>query len=101
MWYGGWSLGYRLSLETVPILVLLFCDFLHQHTPKSELKVSLIAFTIFASFLVNTQLSANQGDCGYHSYPSNIDFLNERELLKRLWLDSPILRCVRGNFESR
>ncbi len=93
-WYGGWSLGYRLLLETTPLLVLLLADFLHNHHFQLDTTSLLIALTIGISILFNTQMNANFGDCNFNRYPKDIDILRGTQKTQRLWLDSPIFRCV-------
>lgn len=94
-WSGGWSLGYRLMLETVPFLTLLSCDLLKEHRFKQNWKSLLIIGALVASFLFNALVTGFYGECNYHGTPTNIDKLKGNERLKKLYLDSPLLRCVR------
>lgn len=94
-WYGGWSLGYRLMLETVPIFTIIFCDFFSQHKLKANLSSLVVVSALVGSYLFNTQITANFGECGFHGTPSNIDSLDLRGRDRRLWFDSPIIRCIK------
>lgn len=94
-WSGGWSLGYRLMLETTPILIILLTDFLARHKIRQNPATLLVISSVLVSILFNTQITGEFGECGFHGKPTNIDNLRGVERLKRLWLDSPIFRCVK------
>lgn len=93
-WYGGGSIGYRMLLEAVPLLIILMGDWFSAQQWKETGRVILVALAIFIAVLFNTQISANYGDCLFHAYPTDIDHLSQPEQLKRIWLHSPIVRCM-------
>lgn len=94
-WSGGWSLGYRLMLETVPFFTLITCDLIKAHRFKQNVGSLLIVGALVASFVFNTLITGYYGECNYHGTPTNIDKLQGGERLKKLWLDSPLLRCIK------
>lgn len=95
LWFGGGSIGYRLLLEAVPILIILMADWLASQRWKQDFKLMFVVLAIIASYLMNTQITTNYGDCLFHAYPTIIDDLSPTEQLKRIWLHSPILRCFK------
>lgn len=95
LWFGGGSIGYRLLLEATPILIILMADWLTSQRWKQDFKLMFVALSIMVSFLMNTQITANYGDCLFHAYPTIIDDLSQTDQLKRIWLHSPILRCFK------
>lgn len=94
-WYGGWTISYRYLVETLPILIIFFCLYLQKMSwEKNNLKSALVLTAIILSIFFNTQINANYRDCGFNSQPSDIDYLNNKEKIKRLFTDSPIFRCL-------
>lgn len=93
MWIGGWSLGYRLLIELVPILILGLVPTFAKFKPSYSLPTILVVLAFAASVLINTQILANFGDCGFNAQPESVDMLPLPYTSARLWQDSPLLRC--------
>jgi hypothetical protein len=72
-------------------------DYCHSIKKVASPFIYLLFILFVISFVVNSQITARFGDCGYHGKPNNIDELDNNEKLKRIWLDSPLLRCVNNH----
>lgn len=89
MWWGGWTYGYRLLIEIVPVLIIFLSLFWKDVLSKSfylkGLFGVLLAFSIYVHFL-----GAFCYPAGFNESPNNIDQHPER-----LWSvrDGQIIRC--------
>jgi hypothetical protein len=94
MWYGGWSDSYRLLIEILPILFIGLIKFTKDYFDILKKYFVLILVVVFFSVIFHSVFFANYGDCGFNGHPQNIDLLNRKAFNERIWLDSPILRCI-------
>lgn len=95
MWYGGWTVSYRLLIDCIPILIMSMAAYLKEelYKTKNYLRIIVVGSFIMLSFFIHTYYLARLGDCDFNAYPENIDALSSTAQMERLWLDSPIFRC--------
>jgi len=96
MWWGGWSFGYRLLLETVPILILFLALSWTRVISKSRpLRLVFLLFLLFS--LYTHYLGAFYYPCGFDEFTGNIDLHPER-----LWsvANSQIAMCTEKLLEA-
>jgi hypothetical protein len=77
MWWGGWSFGYRLLIEIVPLLILILALYWEAVIVSSPWRrrafTTALLFSVYANFL-----GANYFPSSFNGIPDNIDVHTER-----------------------
>lgn len=93
MWHGGWSLSYRLVMDAIPIYLIGFGLFLQAFAHIKWLAV-VAGVLVSWAVLQHAVMGVFWEDCGYNSWPENIDLIEQSEFMQRIWSDTAFNRCV-------
>ncbi|MGD9129351.1 MAG: hypothetical protein PVJ09_02610 [Candidatus Woesebacteria bacterium] len=94
-WWGGWSHGYRMLMDLLPILILYLAFYLKSWHSFAQGHKLFICILISISIFIQSFLGAHYYDCGWNYLPKDIMSLDKVELRKKIWgLDSEIYRCL-------
>lgn len=93
MWYGGWSLSYRLVMDAIPIYLIGLGLFLRTFSRRKWLMLLTYILVTWA-VVQHTVIGVFWEDCGYNSWPINIDLVTPQEFMHRIWKETPLTRCI-------
>ena len=90
MWWGGHSFGYRLIIETLPLLIVLlgyaWNEIISKNSILRGIFFALVIYSIFFNYL------------GTYIYPSGFNYIpnNIDQNTERLWeiKNTELLRCI-------
>jgi hypothetical protein len=92
MWWGGWSFGYRIIIEIIPMLIIFTTQVWESKIEKQKiLKVIFLALVLLSIYI--QFLGAHYYQCGFNAGPPNIDDYPER-----LWdfKEGELVRCTKN-----
>jgi hypothetical protein len=94
MWHGGWSLSYRLVMDSIPIYLIGLGLFLQL---CRRIKWVMLLFAVLVAWAVvqHALIGVFWEDCGYNLWPENIDRTSYPEFMHRIWKETPLTRCIR------
>jgi hypothetical protein len=92
MWWGGWSFGYRIVTESVPLLIVMTARCWERFIVKKKLLKIMFLLFLFISIYIQF-LGARYYQCGFNYSPDSIDFNKTR-----LWdyKNGEIVRCSKN-----
>jgi len=91
-WWGGWSFGYRLLIEVIPMLIIILAVYWEKSISKNiYLKTIFIIFLIISVYF--HFLGAYYYPSGFNEIPDSID-----SHIERLWYikDTELIRCTKN-----
>ncbi|MBU1164555.1 glycosyltransferase family 39 protein [Patescibacteria group bacterium] len=96
MWWGGWSFGYRLIIETIPIWMIFLVLSWEKIIVKNKYLIGFFLLLTIISVYFNF-LGTFYFSCGFNNVPNNIDKNTER-----LWQvkDTQLIRCNNMFFDK-
>ncbi len=90
VWWGGWSLGYRMLSDVTPFACLLLIPFLETRGARGPCRAAF-GLALVASVVIHTSLAWNE-DC---NWDRRRDTDHHPEVLWD-WRHSPLMSCYRG-----
>lgn len=94
MWWGGYSHGYRMLLELIPLLAVSLSRYIKSPGIFPSIKLFVMCVLMVYSIIIHTYLGSFMYPCGFDDYIYRTGELHDSMITKELWSqNSEIVRC--------
>lgn len=94
MWWGGWTFGYRMIIETVPILMIFVIMHLERFRQFRPIHQYLIVGAVFLSVVFQSGIGGYYYDCGFNGRSDPLEKLNADQTTWKMWHGSELITCI-------